>query len=165
MSYKAKAEVIRAGDESAYRGGALTVQQPPPTVQRYPCFADGCPMAGTIFPNGTADGKPGVCAFHYAANPTDIPKITQVLNDWQCVANEIRAARRCVTGPAAADPATQDREQALAWGRLGPVVQRGGWGDVLAPRPGEHYGEWAKHLERFLGARVVEVLSVRRSER
>lgn len=162
--------------DQAYRGGRvepdLPADPPPPRVQRYPCFADGCPMAGTIFPNGTADGKPGVCVYHYAVNATDIPKVTQVLRDWGCVADEVRAARRCITGPMASDPAALQAQFDAAWERLAPLVPS--WHADLAPGTirtskgqdtghRQAYGDWAKHLERFLGARVVEVLSVRRA--
>lgn len=154
--------------QKPFRGGRVftdddAAQQDQPQRVRYPCFAAGCPAAGTLFPNGTQ--SPGVCVWHYQVQPSDIPKVTQRLVDWRCVGVELEAARSLLTGEAAADARAQDEAQAQAWQRLGPVVQRSGWGDVLAPRPGEHYGEWAKHLERFIGARVVEVLSIRRSDR
>lgn len=155
-------------ENEEYRGGALTVQEKPP-VRRYPCFAEQCPMPGTIFSNGT--DKAGTCAWHYGVMPSDIPKVTRVLLDWQCVSSEIRAARRCLTGPMASDPAGLQREFEAAWQRVRGVA--GAWETELAPgtirtakgvdtgHP-QSYADWAKHLERFLGARVVEVLSTQR---
>jgi hypothetical protein len=158
----------------AYRGGRVHPEEPvedKPNRPRYPCFAEGCPMAGTIFPGagvgGTGD-RPGTCAWHYGIVPTDIPKVTRVLLDWQCVAVEVREARRALTGEIASDPKALAIAFSTAWERLQPLVT--GWEDQLAPgtirtskgadtRHRQSYGDWAKHLERFIGARVVEVLT------
>jgi hypothetical protein len=143
-----------------------------PAPRRYSCFADGCPMPGTITPSGSGSS---VCAWHYGILPTDIPKVTRVLRDWQCVSYEVGEARRVLTGELAADPTAIRRMFAAAWERLEPLA--GTWAAEL--KPGnvrtskgvdrgplfpEGYGDWAKRLERFLGARVVEVLSVRQRE-
>lgn len=136
-----------------------------PAPRRYRCFADNCPMPGSI----TVDGQGGpACAWHYGVVPNDIPKVTRVLVDWQCVSFEIREARRCLTGELATDPIGLQHAFSSAWERMKPLVA--GWEEQLAPgtirtskgvdtglRQG--YGDWVKHLERFIGARVVEVLS------
>lgn len=159
--------------ENAYRGGRVEPHEPledsKPRRLRYTCFATGCPMPGTLFPD---HAKSGVCAWHYAVQPTDIPKVTTQLQAWECVAREIQTARRLLTGPAAADPAAQEAEFAMAWNRLRPLLSAG-WETELVPGRActskgvdtgnrQSYGDWAKHLERFLGARVAEVLSTRR---
>lgn len=153
-------------DAKDYRGGRVSADDDTPKRVRYACFAEHCPMPGTLFPD---HGKNGVCAWHYGIVPSDIPKVTRVLLDWQCVSDEVNAARVVLCGDQAADPKAQADALAAAWSRLKPLVA--GWDDQLQPgtihtakgadtgfRQG--YGDWAKHLERFLGARVVEVLSV-----
>lgn len=164
-------------DSKPFRGGRVFTDDDAPIEQpkvrkRYPCFADGCPMVGSIFPGAGVGGTgetPGSCAWHYGVNPTDIPKVTQVLRDWQVVSFEINEARRTLTGELAADPKALEERFAAAWDRLQPLVP--GWETQLAPGNihtskgvdrgfREGYGDWAKRLERFLGARVVEVLSV-----
>lgn len=150
-------------DGQPYRGGALSVHDKP-KPRRYPCFATGCPMPGTIWPGagpgGTGD-RPGTCAWHYAVNDTDVPRVTRVLQDWSCVSDEIEAARQALTGPKASDPGALDALQAAAAARLRPRMAAGGWSEELEPQRGERYGDWCKRLEGFLGARVVEVLSAR----
>lgn len=142
-----------------------------PAPRRNPCFADGCPMAGTMFPEGVGGERPGSCAFHYGINASDIPRVTRVLLDWACVSEEVRAARRALTGEYAADPKALDALFVTAWQRLRPLVS--GWEAQLAPgnvhsSKGEDrgfregYSDWSKKLERFLGGRVVEVLSIHR---
>jgi hypothetical protein len=160
-----------------FRGGRVFTDDDNPDAAkpqrlRYPCFAAGCPMPGTLFPE---HARTGVCAWHYAAQPTDIPKITYQLQAWECVAREIEQGRRVLCGPTAADPAAQEAAFNAAWARLRPLLSAG-WETELRPAAirsskGEDrghrqsYGDWLKHLERFLGARVVEVLSThRRSE-
>lgn len=166
--------------EKPFRGGRVftdddaPIEQPKPRRLRFPCFAEGCPMPGTLWPGVTQGGagdRPGTCAWHYGIVPTDIPKVTQVLNDWMCVSAEINQARQCLSGPLASDPVALHREFDAAWFRLQPLVDA--WEKDLAPstiRTGkgadtgyrQAYSDWAKHLERFIGARVVEVLSTRR---
>lgn len=170
MSYKEKA----VGD---YRGGAIT-EQAPKAVRRYPCFAEGCPMPGTIWPGVTQGGTgdaPGNCAWHYGVNSHDIPKVTQVLKDWDCVTYEINQARRALTGDLATNPKGLQDAFDAAWGRMQPLVE-GEWEQHLKPgklrtRRGEvtpyeeGYADWAKRLNEFLGARVAEVLSARHQRR
>lgn len=146
--------------DEAYKGGRVNPDPPTPERRRYPCFADGCPMPGTMFPNGP--DKDGCCIYHYGAQPSDIPKVTQRLTDWQCVIAEINAARRVLTGDTAADPKAQDEAQTAAWQRLAPLVELSGWADTLKPQPREGYGDWERRLEAFMGARVVEGLSTHR---
>lgn len=151
-----------------FRGGRVFSDQdaaepPPPAVRRYPCFADGCPMAGTIFPEGVTGERPGTCVFHYAVQASDIWKVTRALTDWKCVSDEIQCCRRVLTSPETASDATaQDAAFATAVERLRPAVQAGGWNDWFEPGPHETYHGWGLRLERFLGGRVVEVLSVHR---
>jgi hypothetical protein len=164
MSYKAKTEV------AAYRGGALTTPQEPPQRLRYPCFADQCPMPGTIFggTTGTKD-EAGTCGWHYGILPSDIPKVTRVLLDWRCVSFEINEARRVLTGEKAADPKGLQTAFENAWERLKPACGST-WEAELRPGPArtsrgeirpfaEDYSAWAKRLERFIGSRVAEVLT------
>jgi hypothetical protein len=139
--------------------------------RRNACYADGCPMAGAIFTGGT--NGPGVCAYHYGVKPHDVPRVTSALREWDCVAFEVREARRALTGDAAFDPKAMTALFTAAWQRLKPLVHdyaeqlqpgrirvpdseaEGGyrytWGT-------ESYADWAKRLEQFLGARIVETL-------
>lgn len=158
-----------------YRGGRVEPDEPledePRRVVRYACFAEGCPMPGTLFPE---HARNGVCAWHYSVQPTDIPKVTSQLRAWECVAREIEQARRMLCGPVAADPAALELAYHQAWDRLRPMLSAG-WLAQLQPatirtskgedtRHPQSYGDWAKHLEQFLGARVVEVLSMPRPQ-
>lgn len=158
MSYK-----DQAGE---YRGGRVEPEADPPKPRRYPCFATGCPMPGTMWGGITQGGtgeRLGSCAWHYAVSPTDIPKVTQVLQDWQCVAREMNAARAAQYGDAASSPKAMDALFAQSVSRLRPYVKDGGWGDEFERRPGEDFCGWGRRLEAFLGARVVEVLSIRQA--
>lgn len=151
MSYKDKA--------GEYRGGALTEQQPK-VVLRYPCFADNCPMPGTIFPGavqGETGDQKGTCAWHYGVKPHDIPRITQALRDWGCVSAEVNAARRLLTGEHGMDPKAMRQARDLAWDRMRPLVRD--WADELQPTEGEGYSDWAKRLNVFLGRRLNEVMA------
>lgn len=167
--------MARTSLDDHYRGGRIDGSggDDPPKPRRYPCFAAGCPMPGTIFlgagVGGTGDAQ-GSCAWHYAVQPHDIPKVTRVLLDWQCVAYEVREARRAHTSSElASNPQGLADAFDAAWQRVQPLVP--GWEDEL--RPGiarsskgealghrEDYRAWGQRLERFLGARVVESLSV-----
>lgn len=173
MSYKDKAA---SGD---YRGGRIDQPKDKPKKATYPCYADGCPMPGTMFPNGVShdqDGmpRPGVCPFHYGVVPSDIPKVSNTLRSWECVVYEIDAGRAVLTGAMSSDPKAQDDAFRQAWERLKPLS--GVWEAELAPgnlrtskgveRPfREGYSDWIRRLERFIGARVVEVLSVNQHRR
>lgn len=153
----------------SYHGGRVFTEQQPgdeDTGPRYPCFATGCPMAGTIF---AEHSRRGSCAWHYGVVPNDIPRVTNALRAWECVAFEIDQGRAVLTGPLAMDAAGQDKAFTEAWARL--KLLAGVWQDELAPgnlrtskgveRPfRESYGDWIRRLERFIGARVVETLTV-----
>lgn len=128
---------------------------PQASTRQYPCISHGCPMAGTIF---TAGGT-GSCAYHYAANSQDWPRITQKLTDWQCVISEINECRRVHCNPAtASSPAVLANLFAQAWARLEPLAP--GWTEELKPQLGkggamDAYREWGLRLERFVGGQVV----------
>lgn len=154
MSYK---------DKAAYHGGRVNPEdEDKPQRLLYPCSANNCPMPGTMHPDQVLGEKTrGVCAWHYGAATSDWPRITQVLNDWACVSEEIQACRQAHCDPATAlDLKALRSLYAQAVERLRPAVQMGGWGDQFEPRPGEHYDAWGHRLTAFIGARVVEVLSV-----
>jgi hypothetical protein len=149
-------------DDAEYRGGAIERKGPP---RRYPCFATGCPMPGTLFTGSTDEA--GTCAWHYGNLSSDIPKVTKALQDWSFVAYEIIEARRVLTGELAKDPKAIARAFAVAWERM-QATDLGEWAGQLKPdriqtskgeitNHAESYGDWAKRLERFIGARVVEV--------
>lgn len=142
-----------------------------PAKRRYPCFAEGCPMPGTIFPDSQAAG---VCAYHYGVKPGNVPRVTNVLRQWDCVAFECREARRVLTGELASDVKAIDDAFAKGWERLQPLA--GEWaaylmpGNILTSKDvdtgmRENYGDWAKRLERFIGARVVEALNLHEQRR
>jgi hypothetical protein len=160
--------------DDAYRGGRIEPDLDPPKRRRYPCQAHSCPMPGTIFPGAVqgekAEGS-GICAWHYGTIATDWPRITRVLLDWAGVSYEVNEARRVLTGENASNPAAIDQAFEQAWERMQPLVV-GEWDLHLKPgnirtRKGEErpfregYGDWAKRLEEFVGARVRDVLSIR----
>jgi len=133
------------------------------TRRTYPCFADQCPMPGTIF-----TGSTGCCAWHYGAHVHTIARITQVILDWDCVASEINAARAALNGPMATDAKAMRDAFRAAWSRLKPLA--GAWADQLRPGPlrtaggldrdlgMESYGHWVMRMERFLMQRVREAV-------
>ena len=125
-----------------------------PARRRYDCAAEQCPAPGTIFPGSTSGGGTGVCVYHYGASNSDWRRITQTLKDWDCVGYEVRECRRVMCDPnTACDPKAQNTLFASAWERLRPLVT--GWEGELTPRIHEHYGDWGRRLDAFLGAQVV----------
>lgn len=147
MSYKTKADSL--ADAIPHT----------PVVRTYRCAAHGCQMPGAIFDN---PGQPtGVCAYHYAANPVDWPRITQALAEWECVTSEIRECRRVHTASeTAAKPAVLSGLFGAAVARLEPLVGPHWW-EQLKPQPGrggvmDSYASWGWRLEKFIGARVQE---------
>jgi hypothetical protein len=115
----------------------------------YRCIANDCPMPGTIFDSGAADG---ICAWHYGAMPSRWPTITQILNaDWACVTVHYCAVRRvlaststCMDGMA---------HVAVLDGGRDLVGIAPGWG--LGPCAGEDIGEWGRRLGHFLHGCVM----------
>lgn len=141
-----------------YRGGRVApADDEAPKQLRFACNAHQCPMPGTIFP---ASGSNGVCAWHYGGLPSDWPRITQVLRDWQCMVDEIDECRRIHSGASGFDPKVLSDTYAAAIARLRPFVQGGGWGDAFEPKHGEQYRDWGRRLEAFLGGEVVKVLNL-----
>jgi hypothetical protein len=133
----------------------------PHAERKFACFAGGCPMPGTIFRDGS--DKAGCCAWHYAALPSDIPRITQVLKDWACISDEVQAARRALTGQFATDPKALRQLFTEASHRVRDAVAGGGWGNQFDPKLHEDYGTWAGRLQDFLTSRVSEATSTRRA--
>lgn len=152
-----------------FRGGRVfSDQEAPlenkPAARAYRCFADGCPMPGTMWGGVTQGGtgeRPGNCIWHYGVNPSDIPRVTRVLQDWACVVNEINAGRNVLCGDMACDPLAQDAALTVGWRRLAPLIEMSGWVAELQPQAREHIGDWTRRLTEFLGARVLEVRSLR----
>lgn len=150
-----------------FRGGRVfnaedAAEPEPPKPRRYPCFANGCPMPGTIWPDivqgGTGD-RSGTCAWHYAVPEHDIPRVTQVLREWGCVAYEVSECRRvhCST-EVIGNPGALAALFQTAVERLRPAVKAGGWADQFEAN-GRTYRDWGRDLEAFLGGRVVEARS------
>jgi hypothetical protein len=133
---------------------------PAPVVQkqlRYHCFANNCPMPGTIFPGGSDSG---VCAWHYGCNGSEVAKVSQVLADWDCVVRVVNAGRRVLTAPeTATDGRQQTAEWAALWAELGASVAGSGWKQRVEPETGENLGDWTRRMERFLKNRCKESLT------
>lgn len=121
----------------------------------YRCFADGCSMPGSIFLNS---GRTGTCAWHYGALPSDLPRITQVLKDWECLTFEVRAARAALSGDKASDPKALHDLFVEAQGRVLAATNGGGWGDTFKPKPVEDYRTWALRLGVFVSKRIHQTL-------
>lgn len=146
----------RLSDDDGSLADAIP-HKPAPT--RYRCEAHECPMPGTMFPSGS---KGGVCAWHYGAISSDWPRISRVLLDWGAVAYEVDECRRVHTASeSACDPKAQDALYATAVERLSPFMAAGGWTAEFEAMRGRSYAQWGRRLEEFLGARVVEALSIR----
>lgn len=152
-----------------FRGGRVfnadeAAEPEQPRRRRYPCFANGCPMPGTMWPGagmgGTGD-RPGTCVWHYGVAEHEIPRVTQVLNDWGCVAYEVDECRRVHTSTEVlGDPGALAALFQTAVERLRPQVQMGGWADEFEAN-GRTYRDWGRHLEAFIGGQVVQALSTR----
>lgn len=130
----------------------------PHNERRGACFADGCPMPGTINLTGTQ----WHCGWHHQAQPSDIPRITRTINDWACVASEINRARAALIGQFASDPAALNQLFTEAVNRLRPAVMGGGWGKQFERDGFEGYRDWMIRLQDFLHARVTEATSTHR---
>lgn len=125
-----------------------------PTVRGHPCWAQGCPMPGTIFTGGSASG---VCGWHYGVPGNDVPRVTQMLRNWDCVSTAINRARRDLTDPdIAAKPGILKERFENLWRELSPLVP--GWEGSLQPRAHESYDEWRISAEKFLAMRIAEDL-------
>lgn len=148
-----------------YRGGRVPAtdndseDSPLRRLRRHQCYANGCPMTGSIFETIGANDRPGSCVWHYAIAAGDVPKVTSVLVTWLCVSQEIQTCRRVLTGSGASDSVVRGEAFTLAWQRLRPEVLA--FEHDLEPQPTEDYGAWARRLEEFLGGQVRDVLSVR----
>lgn len=137
-----------AGEDHADEADDTTVR-----YHRRPCDAHGCPMPGAIFLNG--HDAPGICAWHFGANGSDFPRITAALLRWQCVSDEINAARRVINDPMmATDVKAQKRAIHEAWIRLQPAVDGSGWEAALKPLDSEPIGDWCRRITDFLVVRI-----------
>jgi hypothetical protein len=150
VSYKIKASAVETGSYAS--------------PKTYRCVANNCPMPGSI--SGIGEGG-GVCAWHYGANASDWPRITQKLLDWGCVTFEVNECRRIHTESESAYNARAIADAfAAACQRLQP--QAGAWWDDTL-KPGllksgfpESYRDWGNRLERFVGGQVQEQQNRRR---
>lgn len=119
----------------------------------YPCLAHGCPMPGAIFLNGPE--APGICAWHYGASSSEMPQITQVLRNWECVSSEINAYRALSNDPTRAmDVKAIAEAKTAAWGRMIFAIDGSGWVDELRPPPSESYADWTARLVEFMAWRI-----------
>ena len=95
-----------------------------------------------------------MCGYHYDALPQDWPRVTQKLADWQCVTDEILAARRAqIDKKTCLDQAAMDLELVKAWRFLKPQVPA--WIEQLQPLPNQTYRDWGKMLEKFMNVRLA----------
>lgn len=117
---------------------------------QYRCLVNLCPMTGGIFLNGPQ--APGICAFHHGGAGSDMPRVTQILLDWECVTYEVNLWRCSVM-----QVELDKQALAKAWTRLQPALGEA-WSAELAPAAGVGYVQWGHKLERFLLARVKEAL-------
>jgi hypothetical protein len=122
-----------------------------PKTMVYRCAAHRCRMPGTIY----LGGPDGQCWLHARAKPSDWPRITQVLVDWDMVVEEALLARRTMIGVWANDPKKQNELMAEAWNRIRGALPL--WETELAPFGGD-FGQWGRKLEAFLAGRVHEVV-------
>lgn len=117
----------------------------------YRCAADGCPMPGAIFPEGTSNETTakGVCMWHYGELPDKWPKITERMNDWRPMTDAINGARRCLTDP---KTCTNAKAQNLHMQRAAEILRHDlawYWHPSFKPHEREDYGHWAQRLTRL----------------
>lgn len=115
---------------------------------QYRCLVSFCPMTGAIFLAGPH--APGICGFHFGTVGHELPRVTQILLDWECVTYEINACRR-----AHREVVIDKHALAKAWTRLQPALGET-WEAELAPAAGSSYAQWGLQLNKFLDARVRE---------
>ena len=88
---------------------------------RYACTAEGCQMAG-----GASAGSGDWCAFHARAQPSDLARITSVMNQHLHLRDAINAARNLL-GTDKYSAAFQRAEIA----KLSELVQHQGYADLV----------------------------------
>lgn len=125
-------------------------------VMQSTCFANGCVLPGSIRVDGSGSWT---CAMHYAVQPSDLPRVTQVLKDWECLTYELTVGRSALVGPMATDGRALDKLYSEAAERVAVATAGGGWGDVFDRKPGLDYRTWLLRLEHFLGGRVHATLT------
>lgn len=116
----------------------------------YRCLVSFCPMTGGIFLAGPH--APGICGYHYGTSGHELPRVTQILLDWECVTYEVNACRR-----AHREVNVDKAALAKAWTRLQPALGET-WSAALAPAAGSSYAHWGHQLQKFLEARVREAI-------
>lgn len=143
----------------AYFDASKDVQKDEPVrLSTFKCFADGCPMPGSIFYNVEELGS---CAWHAGEQPAGIPKITKALQDWECIATPINRLRKLLTNPATCANVPEHNK---AMRQYAEEIRRATEGiedldERTRPKDGELIGQWLHRLERFLGARVKESIT------
>lgn len=118
------------------------------------CFAHGCTMPGNV----KVDGASWTCAWHYGVVPSDIPRVTQVLRDWECATYEIKIGRQALCSLFAADPKKLDELFTEALARMAAATSSGSWGDQFERQSSEDYRRWLNRLEVFVGRRIAQTL-------
>lgn len=121
-----------------------------PKRVRATCLANGCTMPGTLFLGGD-----GICAWHLGCSANELPRITEVMRNWQCVTEAINAGRSFANDPArCSDVKAQTVALLSAWNRMHESVIGSGWEPTLKPVQAETYGDWTRRLEQFLSDRI-----------
>lgn len=139
--------------------GSKDVQQEEPVKRSiFKCFADSCPMPGSIFANSEEFGS---CGWHYGVQADKIPAVTQALRDWECISIPVNSLRRLLTNP---NTCANVPEHNKAMRMYADEIHRATDGiedldERTRPAEGELIGQWLHRLERFLGARVKEALT------
>lgn len=86
---------------------------PIPSRLSHRCMAHGCPLAGAM--GSDSNSNNWWCAYHYSANPLDLPKITELLRTHGVLTDLIVESRRYhadIHSPAASAHERYDRHLA-----------------------------------------------------
>lgn len=135
--------------KTAFHGDAEPVKSLPVPRRRYQCLAHGCPLPGSIFLSG--HDAPGICALHMSCNSSDMPRITDVLRNWECVTFVHETCRQFLNDPGRCGDVKAERTLLAAqWTELARMAPD--W-PQLKPH-GSTLGEWARQLLHFLVWRV-----------
>jgi len=126
-----------------------------PARPKHSCAAAGCPMAGSMAESSHSTSW--WCAYHYACHPSDLARVTSVLNQHHDLRDIVNHGRHLLTS-------SDVHPDSLAgeWQKLRELLAFGGYDD---PKPGgsvDTLNAWLYRVEAMLGGYVSQARGVRR---
>lgn len=151
----------KAFDEDTFDAPVATDNKP----FTYRCSAMGCRLTGAI----SSEAGKNLCAQHYGHIFEDFGKVTEIIQDWNCITREIARGRSFMNTTASMKPALVEQAFAEAYSRLSELTANSEWAESLQPqatRSGklDDYPSWILRLENVLTKIVERSLSRKRRE-